>query len=505
MATIIQGGSNTAGLVNVNANYELGVALTTNELYAGYAAVAACHDDGDVTTLRDIVEVDASSDFRLRVGTDNFIFNEIFTGTTINTTKWATPLSTATAVQSGGFLTLNASGSVTATQGTILKSWKTFPVYSAFGTYIEIRAAVATTTFDNTTVEFGFGLTAGTVNASATDGVFFRYTTAGLACVVMNNAIESVNSVVNSTKLIGIAFDITKVNHYIIFIDDDSVEFWVNDVMLYQYSLLNTATPTLTAAQQQFIYGRVYMTAANTLTAQKLAIASVSVSLADMETALPWQHKIGMLQEHAGVVPSNGIATGTTLTTGITNTAITAVATTVSTTALGTSGVVGLGGYQRTANGTGPSMTADSAFLMFSYLVPVPVVAAPISTAKALMLTGIDFTMTTRVVVGTNAGVIPVIVELNYGCNALSPATAENIATQTTPAKGVRRAIIGVISVPINTPIGTVLGPISWKPQVPILCEAGTYVQIAIRPLVTWALANTQELVCICSPDGYWA
>jgi len=504
MSTKIQSGASAPGLANVNTNYELQVALTTNELYAGYAAIAACHDDGDVTTTRDIIELDASSDFRLRVGTDNFIFNEIFTGTTINTTKWATPLATATVVQAGGFLTLNSGASLTSGQGSILKSWKTFPVYSAFGTYIEIRASLATTSFNNTTSEWGFALTAGTVNATATDGVFFRHTSTGLACVVVNNAVELVNNVVDPTKLTAISFDITKVNHYIIFIDDDSVEFWVNDIMLYQYTLLNTVTPTLTAAQQQFIYARVYMSATNTLTAQKINIASISVSLADMETALPWQHKMGMLQEHAGVVPSNGVATGSTLTAAITATALPVVATTVSATALGTSGTVGLGGYQRTANGTGPSMTADTAWLMFSYLVPVPVVAAPISSAKGLMLTGIDFSMTTRVVIGTNAGVIPCIVELNYGCTNANPATAESITAQTTPVKGVRRAIIGVISVPINTPIGTVLGPISWKPQVPILCEGGTYVQIAIRPLVTWALANTQELVCICAPDGYW-
>jgi len=500
----IKGGSDTAGLVNVTADHELNVALNTNPNKAGYAALGGGHDEGIITGIREVLPVDVSGDFRVRVGTDNMIFNEIFSGTVINTSKWATPLDTATIVQAGGFLTLNAVGSVATTKGCILKSWKTFQTFSAFGTYVEIRASIATTSFNNTTVEWGAGLTAGTVNVTATDGVFFRYTTAGLSCVVMNNNVELVNSIVNPTQLALIAFDITKVNHYIIFMDDDSCEFWINDVLVYSYDLKNNSTPALTASQQLFIYARLYMSSANSLTAQKLNISSISVSIADMETALPFAHRMALMQEHCQILPSNGVSTGSTLTAGITNVAIPATATTVSAVALGTSGVAGLGGYQTTSNATGPSLTADTAWIMFSYLVPAPVIAAPISPAKGIMLTGMDFFMTSRIVAGTNAGPIPCVVELNYGCTNISPATAEAITTQTTPVKGVRRAIIGFINVPITTPIGTSLGPISWKPQTPVLCEAGTYIQIAIRPLVTWVLANTQALVCAAAPDGYW-
>jgi len=504
MSTKIQSGSNAAGIANVDANYNLQVNLPNDEAYAGYAAVAACHDDGLVTTTREILELDASADYRLRTGTDNILFNEVFSGTTINTTKWATPLSTATVAQAGGFLTLNANASVTSTQGCILKSWKTFPVYAAFGIYLELRVSLATISFENTTSEWGLGITAGTVNATATDGTFFRHTTAGLSCVVVNNGIELVNSVVSPTQLTSIGFDITKVNHYVIFTDDDSVEFWVNDIMLYQYMLLNSTTPNITSAQEPFIYARVYLTANNTLVAQKLNISSVSVSIADMETALSFPHKMALGHESACLVPSNGVATGSSLTAGITNTAIPAVGTAAVTTAGLTGGTVGLGGYNSLANATGPTLTASSAWIFFTYQVPVPIVAAPISPAKSLMITGWDIMLTSLVIAGTNASVIPLAIEMNFGCTNISPATAEAITTQTTPVKGVRRVILGFGSAPINTPIGSNIATISWKPLDPILCEAGTFVQLTIRPLVTWVLANTQQITMAASPSGYW-
>ena len=504
MSTKIQSGVNTSGLANVDANYNLQVNLPVDELNAGYVALAACHDDGDITTTRDILELDASSDYRLRVGTDNMIFNEIFTGGTINTTKWATPLSTATVVQTGGFITLNSGASLVSTQGCIIKSWKTFPIYSAFGTYLEIRASLNTLSFNNVTTEWGFAITAGTVNTTPVDGVFFRHTTAGLQCVVVNNNTELVASLVDAGRMATTGIVLTNVNHYVIFADDDSVEFWINDILVYQYALINTVTPSLTYSQCPFIYGRVYNTNTNTLTAQKLNISSICVSIADMESALPFPHKVALAQESACLVPSNGVATGSSITTGITNTAIPAVATAAVTTAGLTGGTVGLGGYNRLANAAGPTLTADSAWIFFTYAVPVPAVTVPVTPGKGLMITGWDIMLTSRVVVGTNAGIIPLAIEMNFGCTNISPATAENITTQTTPVKGVRRLILGFGSVPINCPIGTSIATISWKVNDPILCEAGTFVQLAIRPGVSWVLANTQEILMAASPVGYW-
>ena len=162
--------------------------------------------------------------------------------------------------------------------------------------------------------------------------------------------------------------------------------------------------------------------------------------------------------------------------------------------------MAGLGGYQRFANAAGLSFTAATSWFVYSFLIPVPTVAQ----AKGLMLCGIDINVCSRVATGTNAAVIPFTTELGFGCNAVDPATAEAITTQTSPIKGVRKQIIGFGSWAINTPIGTAAPVMSWRPQTPVYCEAGTYVQIYYRPAVTHVLANTQELLFADGIEGYW-
>jgi len=487
----------------VNTDHEVLVALNGDVEKVGFVAVAGEHDAGSITGNRNILQMDVSHDYRLRTGMDNLVFNEFFGGTVINTTKFATPLATATVVQAGGFITLNSGGSTTSGQGSILKSWRTFPVYGTFGTYFEYIAKFNTTTFDNCICELGAALTVNTVATAPADGAFFRYTSAGLEAVLNNNAAEIVSVPISAVNLATAGIVLTNTNHYIIFVAEDQVEYWINDLLCAVISRPQTGQ-ALTASMQLCIYARVFNSSTNTGTAQKLAIAMANVSTADMESTKLWQHKAATMHDHCQVLPSTGVSTGSSLTTGITNTALPAVMTTISATALGTGGVVGLGGIQRHAQATGASLTADTAWLLFSYLVPAPVTTAPVSASKGLVITGLHFALTSRVVAGTNAAVIPVIVELNFGCTNLSPATAENIATQTTPVKGVRRNILGYMQIPINMPIGTLITPIQWEPQTPIYAEAGTYVQIAIRPLVTWVMANTQELVAMASFDGYW-
>ena len=498
-------GDNTAEAsgLGINTDHEAKVALNQDVTKVGFAAVAGEHDAGDITGTRDILAMDVSHDFRVRTGMDNLVWNEFFGGTTINTTKWATPLSNATVVQAGGFITLNSGGSTTSGHGSILKSWRTFPVYGTFGTYFEYIAKFNTASFDNTICELGAALTANTVATAPADGAFFRYTSAGLECVLVNNAAEVISIPVSAVNLTAAGIVLTNTNHYIVFIAEDVVEFWINDLLVGMIPRPATGQ-ALTASMQLCCYARVYMSSTNTGTAQKLSIAMANVSTADMESAKLWQHKCATMHDHCQVLPSTGVSTGSSVNAGVTNTALPAVMTTITATGLGTAGVSGLGGIQRHAQGTGASLTADSAWMLFSYGVPAPVTAAPVSASKGLVITGIDFALTSRVVAGTNAAVIPVIVELNYGCTNVNPTTGENIATQTTPVKGVRRQILGYMQIPINMPIGTLITPISWQPVTPIYAEAGTFVQITMRPLVTWVLANTQELVAMCSFDGYW-
>jgi hypothetical protein len=90
MSVIIKSG-NSLNLATVNSNNDLQVAigLTVSES-AGFVAITAESDPGDVTGSRLVKNLECTDDFRLRVGTDQTFFNEYFPGTTINGNIWNT-------------------------------------------------------------------------------------------------------------------------------------------------------------------------------------------------------------------------------------------------------------------------------------------------------------------------------------------------------------------------------------------------------------------------------
>jgi len=44
---------------------------------------------------------------------------------------------------------------------------------------------------------------------------------------------------------------------------------------------------------------------------------------------------------------------------------------------------------------------------------------------------------------------------------------------------------------------------LTWNTSGVICCPAGSYIQIAMRPLIAWTLAASQELVFALDIDGY--
>ena len=492
-------GSSSNYVAEVDANHNLNI-ITPPAATTGFVTTASEHDAGSIVGTRSVIETDSSRDYRTRVGVDNILFNEWFSGTVINTSKWATPYDTATVTQLNQLI-LNSNASVASGKGSIFKSWRTFPIYGASGTYFEMRTSLFgdSTTFTNNTSEWGAGITANTVTVGPTDGAYFKYTVAGLYAMITNNSVDiyaiSLSTILATTWP---TFDITKVHHYTIYMSEDMIEFWIDNLLVASQDIKNTTVITPFSSMQLNVYGRCVNTAANGLTAQKLFISSVNVSSADMETAKPWSHKAAGMHESAQCKPTGSAATGVTQ-NAYTQTALPAVGTAISATALGTSATAGLGGIQHYANAAGLSFTAATAWQYFSYLIPAP----SVTQAKGLMLCGLDILMCSTVATGTNATVIPYIIELSFGCTNADPATTENVTTNTTPVKGTRKQTVGMASFPINTAIGTT-NTHSWHPVTPVYCEAGTYVIITYRPLVTHVLANTQDLMMVCGVDGYW-
>ena len=88
MAIKFQG--NTGTVAEVNSAHELEVNLPMDETLAGYANISACCDDGNVIGTRTVRELEATEDFRLRIGQDSILFQEGFAGTAINSSVVST-------------------------------------------------------------------------------------------------------------------------------------------------------------------------------------------------------------------------------------------------------------------------------------------------------------------------------------------------------------------------------------------------------------------------------
>ena len=185
-------GVNSGVNADVDSNNQLKVGLPTTVAYAGLAAIASVADEGTVTTSRVVREIDSTPDYRLRVGTDNILFQEYFSGANANSSRWGAPIATTTIAQSGGFITLNAAATPdkTAAHGCILRSDMTFPIFSTFPLAFDYLLNISYSNFNNSQCEFGPGIIGITPGTGPTDGCYFRIAAGTLSCVLCNNGAE---------------------------------------------------------------------------------------------------------------------------------------------------------------------------------------------------------------------------------------------------------------------------------------------------------------------------
>ena len=71
----ISTGSSTAGKANVDANFNINVVTPQTEDQAGFVQASSEVDAGDVMGARTVRAMEVSHDYRLRVGTDQPLFN----------------------------------------------------------------------------------------------------------------------------------------------------------------------------------------------------------------------------------------------------------------------------------------------------------------------------------------------------------------------------------------------------------------------------------------------
>ena len=124
--------------MEVDANKNAYVNMPMVSTQGGFAAMASEVDAGTVTGSRYMKELEATDDYRLRVGVDQILFNDNFVGAAVNTTLWSTALNVMTSTVTGGFNSLNAGLKTAAGSYAILRTYRHFPSYKQFTTFAEM-------------------------------------------------------------------------------------------------------------------------------------------------------------------------------------------------------------------------------------------------------------------------------------------------------------------------------------------------------------------------------
>ena len=193
MSVIIKGGSN-GNTANADANGNLFVNLPMTANTAGYATMMAENDNGSITGYRTIQGILVSDDRSLAAGLDTPELNYTFNSVAQDSGAWRYYTSTMTATWGVSGLLLNANSDVTTGHGAAVGTWKAFDLLQSAPLEFEIQTLITATFPSNQVIELGMYPFPASVIAPS-EGVYYRYSSAGLIGVINFNGTETTTGV----------------------------------------------------------------------------------------------------------------------------------------------------------------------------------------------------------------------------------------------------------------------------------------------------------------------
>jgi hypothetical protein len=498
MGVNIKSGNNSAGLANVSSTYELQVTTPQEQANAGFVQLSSEIDDGTVLGTRTNLALEASDDYRLRVGVDQTLFNMSFEGTTVPSGHFQQVTATATVTQLSNFMIVNGGSSTTSGQGAYIRTYRHFPSFGTYPTYVDMWIREVTPTAVNAISEWGLLYLTAVATQTPLDGVFFRRLSGGgLRAVINNNGTETEYTIdvtnVPSRDGIGV-YDPTEVSHYLIAFHNDVVRFWINDILVATIDCPNNQAAFISGTNIPLGF-RVLNINTVTPSARQLQIGFLNVGIGDQNTSKPWSH--AMVGGGQGAYQTQvGSAVGPTVTRGaapagwVTSGTARAAGSWVATSGPATATLGGM--FVTPAMST---LTSDADYPIFAYQVPTGTATLP---GKTLYVTGI------RVGEGYISTATPVPMQLTYIVTVGGTAVATSSADSTIQVAP-RGIVVGSHGFPA-LPTG-VTGSVSAGFEVnfnsPLVYPAGSYFTFVARPFGTVA-ANTLVVSSSLSVNGYF-
>lgn len=487
----IQTGSNSTGVANVDAGYNLNVSLPNTPAYMGGVRNFSENDPGTITGTPYLKSPETSNDYRLRVGLDTLMFEDNFNATSQNTGLWAHAFTTMTMTQSAGFLNINAAGTSTVSGNyALLRSWRQFPLIGSAPLYVEFTGQITALPTANEVFVCGLGLP--TAATEPTDGVYFKLTSAGLIGVLKYNSVETQTGVLKAVD----SFVLNQNGHYIISIGEREIEWWLDDVILAETEIPN-------ANGQPFISSAlpIFMMKYNSNTVGSspnmiVKVGNVSVQLADLHTTKPWAEQMAGLGQAIWQGQNGGTMGGTATYVNSTNPTTAAP----SNTALTANLPGGLGGQGLATLWN----LAATDMIMNSYQNPAGGVN---QTPRVLYVTGIKISAASFTAAWTAPAAGQHLFQwgLAFGHTAVALNTAETGSFVTATAKAPRRKALGLMGWSSGTaPIGTPADrDIQVKFDAPVVVNPGEFIAVICK-MLNGAATATGGMYYNINLDGYF-
>ena len=471
MGVNIKGGNSGAGLANVSATYELNVVTPQTEENAGFVQLSTEADAGNVLGTRTVIPLEASDDYRLRVGLDQTLYNQSFEGTVVATHMFNQTLSTMTTNQASGYFSLNSGNATANGNHAIFQTRRSFPLYGTYPTYVDMWIREGGFNETNAVSEFGIGFV--TTTATPTDGVFFRRNNAGVLRAVVNYAGSETEATIDTTNVTdrgaGTAYSPSECNHYLIVIHNDIANFWINDILVASIGCPDSQ-PSLASSSSQPLFARVYNSGVAS-GGRRVEIGFLNVSLGDQHNNKPWSHALCGLGQ--GCYQTQ-LGTATAQTANWANSAAPASASLSNTVPSYST----LGGQFQFA----ASATNETDWALFGYLNPAGSNALP---GKNLYVTAI------RICGLVVTGAAAVNATTFFWATGVGASTATLNTSDAATTVSPKRIPLGVQSFLAAAPLGTIASGFDVQfTDAPLVVPPGTYLHIIVKQLNGAATAS---------------
>lgn len=423
-----------------------------------------------------------SAQRRIAVGLATNLLDHQFNSATQHTGRWRHTFTTMTMTQGSGTLLMNANSTLTTTTGCLLSTWRQFQMPGNGTLRFEIEALFTEQPLANQSVVLGL-YQHGSATALPTDGVYFKYTSAGLVGVSNFNGTETTTAVLLTPA------DFTNNKFYTLRADitDGNIDFWRDDRLLASLSPANANPESCLFASHPLSLQFYNPGAVTGSPVMQCKIGNVSVTQRDLNTEKPWP----VQQALSGLMAYQGQEGGTQGSTALYTNSLAAgagAAMTNTTAALGT----GLGGQFSAL----PTLAVGTDGILCSYQNPAGSLTQP---PRNLVVTGVRIQggVTTTLV----GGPVLYAYSLAFGHTALTLATAETGSFVTATAKAPRRIPLGLETYAAAAAAGAIGAGIYVPFASPIVVHPGEFIAIVAKNLGTVTTAGVITL--LVTFDGF--